>query len=50
MNEAAEQSTVKPMVNMGQGFFGYNVSRSLFRSVGEASFADQVGRLREFVS
>ena len=24
MNEAAEQSNVKPMVNMGQGFFGYN--------------------------
>lgn len=26
INEAAERSTVKPMVNMGQGFFGYNVS------------------------
>ena len=24
VNEAAEQSQVKPMVNMGQGFFGYN--------------------------
>ena len=24
VNEAAEASTVKPMVNMGQGFFGYN--------------------------
>lgn len=26
INEAAERSQVKPMVNMGQGFFGYNVS------------------------
>lgn len=26
VNEAAEKSNVKPMVNMGQGFFGYNVS------------------------
>ena len=24
VNEAAEASSVKPMVNMGQGFFGYN--------------------------
>ena len=24
VNEAAERSSVKPMVNMGQGFFGYN--------------------------
>ena len=35
INEAAEKSTVKPMVNMGQGFFGYNVS-GLEREKGEA--------------
>jgi hypothetical protein len=31
VNEAAEASSVKPMVNMGQGFFGYNRTSSSTR-------------------
>lgn len=31
VNEAAEQSQVKPMVNMGQGFFGYNRKKVAMR-------------------
>jgi kynurenine aminotransferase len=32
VNEAAEQSQVKPMVNMGQGFFGYNRKKDAKKS------------------
>lgn len=36
VNEAAQQSNVSPMVNMGQGFFGYNPPKFVVDAAKEA--------------
>lgn len=36
VNEAAQASTVTPMVNMGQGFFGYNPPKFCIDAAKEA--------------